>query len=65
MSFQQLSEAAQLKTQVVLGGGLVSTPWWASTLETVNLVASTIAVVCGAIIGLHGVWKLWKHYQKR
>lgn len=59
------SEAAQAKAQVVLGSALAATPWWASAVETVNYTASTIAVVCGALIGVHGVMRIVRSYVKR
>lgn len=50
----------QVKLEAVVGAGLVTTPVWASFLQNVSLIASTIAAITGAIIGLHAVWRLWK-----
>lgn len=51
--------------QVALGGALVATPWWASAMEIINYSASTVAVICGALIGIHGVFRIATHYLKR
>ena len=37
---------------------LLTTPFWANFLTTVNIVAATIASLCGAIVGLIGVWRI-------
>jgi hypothetical protein len=49
---------AQVKAEALIGAGLVTTPVWAIFLQDVSLIASTIAAVTGAIIGLHAVWRL-------
>jgi len=51
---------AQIKTQAAVGAGLVTTPLWVYLLQSAALIASTIAAVCGAILGLHAVWRLWR-----
>jgi hypothetical protein len=48
--------AASVRTAT--GAVLLTTPFWAEILYTVNVVAATIASVCGAIIGVTGVWRL-------
>ncbi len=50
--------ASSAKAQAAVGAALLATPWWASAMELVNYTASTFAVVCGAIIGGHGVWRI-------
>lgn len=50
----------QVKAEAVFGAGLVTTPFWALVFQDISLIASAIAAVCGAIIGLHAVWRLWK-----
>jgi hypothetical protein len=44
--------------QTAAGAVLLTTPFWAQLLYTVNIVAATIASVCGAIVGLGGVWRI-------
>jgi hypothetical protein len=39
---------------------LITAPWWVDVLQNVSLVGSTIAAVCGAIVGLHAVVRLWR-----
>lgn len=46
------------RIQTALGGLLFTNPWWADFLNDVAKGASWVAVVCGAIIGVHGVWKI-------
>lgn len=49
-----------VKAEALVGGALVTTPVWALVLHEVSLIASTVAAVCGAIVGLHAVYRLWK-----
>ncbi|HEX9465660.1 MAG TPA: hypothetical protein VGB82_23915 [Alphaproteobacteria bacterium] len=58
-----MSDSAQTrlaKAEAVLGGGLMTTPGWVVVFQDISLIASTLAAVCGAIVGLHAVWRLWK-----
>lgn len=57
-------EQGQAKLQVVVGSVLTATPWWASAIETTSLIAGMIAAVCGAIVGLHGVYKIVKGWSR-
>lgn len=52
--------AAQAKMEAGIGAALITTPFWVWLLQTTGLIASTIAAVCGAIVGIHAVWRLWK-----
>ena len=45
-------------TQATTGILLMTTPFWIHLLTTINLVAAAIASVCGATIGLIGVWRI-------
>lgn len=56
----QLTEQTIAKGQVIIGAGLMSTPWWATALQSVTLIASAVAAICGAIIGVCGVVQLWR-----
>jgi hypothetical protein len=51
------NEFAQTKIEAMTGGMLLTTPLWTVVLD-INLAASTIAAVCGAIIGVRAVWKM-------
>lgn len=42
------------------GTALVTTPFWVEILQDVNLIASTVAAITGAITGLVIVYRLWK-----
>jgi hypothetical protein len=45
---------AQTATRVVL----LTTPFWANFLYTVNIIAATIASLCGATVGVISVWRM-------
>lgn len=53
--------AAYAKTAT--GVVLLTTPFWAEVLYNVNIVAATVASLCGAVVGLIGVWRIIR--QKR
>ena len=52
--------AAQAKAEATIAGGLLTVAGLAHALQYVSLVASTIAAICGAIMGLHAVYRLVK-----
>lgn len=54
-----MSDSVQAKLEAAGGAALMTTPIWAMIMQDINLLASTIAAVCGAIIGIHAVWRLW------
>ena len=56
--------AAQMKAEAMIGAGLTTTPFWVWLLQSSSLVASTIAAVCGAIIAINAVWRMWKRGQR-
>jgi hypothetical protein len=51
------------KAEAMIGGALMTTPAWAVILNDVNIVASAVAAICGAVIGIHAVWRLWKRHR--
>jgi hypothetical protein len=55
---------AQAKAEVVVGGVLFATPLWSIVLQDVSLIASTVATICGAIVGVHAVWRLKRRTGK-
>jgi len=52
------TEMAQAKAQAVVGSVLVFSPAWVQAINTISLVASCIAAVGGAILAVHGVYKI-------
>jgi hypothetical protein len=46
--------------QTATGIVLLTTPFWAEVLYDIDIVAATIASVCGAIVGLVGVWRIFR-----
>jgi len=49
--------------QTATGIVLLTTPFWAEILYAVDVVAATIASICGAIVGVVSVWRIFR--QKR
>lgn len=47
------------KLEAAMGAALVPTPLWVILVQDVSMIAGMVAAVCGAIIGVHGVWRLW------
>ena len=47
-------------TQTATGIVLLTTPFWAETLYAVDVVAATIASICGAIVGVVSVWRIFR-----
>jgi hypothetical protein len=45
-------------TETVIGGTLLTSPYWAAWLHDINLFATTIATVGGAIMAIHGVVRI-------
>ncbi len=50
--------------EAALGAGLMTTPLWALVLHDVSMLASTVAAICGAIIGVHAVLRLWRQRRQ-
>lgn len=46
------------KLELGLGAALVPAPLWVVLVQDVSMIAGLITAVCGAIIGLHAVWRL-------
>jgi hypothetical protein len=55
---------AQAKVEATVGGILVATPLWAMLIQDISMIASAIAAVCGAIIGVHAVWRLVRRNRR-
>jgi len=57
--------AAGAYIQTATGFALAASPFWVNFLYTVNIVAATIAAICGAIVGLAGVWRITRRPRSR
>jgi len=55
---------AQMKAEAAFGSALATTPLWVLILNDISLVAGAIAAVCGAIVGLYAVWRIWKRSRR-
>lgn len=47
------------KTQLAVGAGLAAAPLWVTYAQNISIVAAMIAGVCGAILGVHAVFRLF------
>lgn len=56
-----MNESAQAKLQIIAGSALAGTPIWVIMLQDVSLIAGAVAAICGAIVGVHGVYRLWRN----
>lgn len=50
--------------EATVGGALFTTPAWVIFLNETSLIASTIAAICGAIVGIHAVYRLIKRRRE-
>lgn len=48
----------QARVDGITGGVLLTSPFWIPVLQSVNFIAGVIASVCGAVLGIHAVWRL-------
>lgn len=51
--------------QTATGVLLLTTPFWSEFLYTVNIIAATVASLCGATVGLIGVWQIVRRKRGR
>lgn len=58
-----MSDFVPIKVDAAIGTALVTTPVWNYYLQYVNEFASMIAAVCGAIVGLHAVYRIIKKWH--
>ena len=54
----------QAKIEAAVGGVLIATPLWARLIQDISMIASMVAAVCGAIIGVHAVWRLIRRHRR-
>ncbi len=59
------ASVAAAYVQTAAGVFLLTAPFWAQALYTVNIVAATIASICGAIVGLSGVWRIFRRARSK
>ena len=59
------NETPRAVAETVVGAGLLFTPLWAQLLTDVGLVASVVAQVAGAILGVYGVYRLLRDAANR
>lgn len=57
--------ATQAKIEAGIGVGLMTTPAWVFIIQDISLVASCIAAVCGAIIGMHAVYRIMRRSKQK
>ncbi len=61
-----MDSAVGAKSELIVGSVLMTTPLWVTLLREADLIASTIAAVCGAIIGIHAVYRLYcRHCEQK
>lgn len=53
------------KAEAAVSAVLMATPWWVSIIAEVNTIASAVAAICGAVVGIHAVYRIWKHNRKK
>lgn len=53
-------EIIKSSAETVAGVGLLFTPYWGQLLLDIGLIASVLAQVAGAIIGVYGVYRIIK-----
>ena len=49
---------AHAKVEAVTGVALAIAPLWVTYLNDVSVVLGFVASLCGAVIGMHGVYRL-------
>jgi predicted phage tail protein len=59
-----LAERIQSFFEALIGAALVSLPFWNHLVADLTAGFQLVAAACGAVIGLHGVWKIWSRYRR-
>jgi NADH:ubiquinone oxidoreductase subunit K len=65
-----MSDPSAAHTQVtaaaetVVGGVLVAAPWWVQLIGEINAILALVTALCGAIVGIVGVVRLWRTRRK-
>jgi uncharacterized membrane protein YqjE len=55
-----MDQIGDAKLQAVAGLSLMTTPVWVIWLQYIDFAFSAVAAICGAIIGIHAVWRLYR-----
>jgi hypothetical protein len=50
---------------VAVGSTLMTTPLWVQVVQSVSLVASMVAAVCGAVVGAHAVYRIIRRQNEK
>lgn len=53
------------KSEAFTGMAVATTPFWFVALHEVGILASAVAAVCGAIIGIHGVIRVYRQSKEK
>lgn len=56
----KLMDLSSPGVQTTLGGALVTSPWWVEFVNYISLIAGAVSMVTGAIIGVYGVYRIFK-----
>lgn len=56
-------ESTAIKVEAGVSAGLLTTPLWVIILNDVSWVAGVVASICGAIVGLHAVYRILKNWR--
>lgn len=57
------SDFIPIKIDAMISSALITTPVWNYYLQYVNEFFSLIAAICGTIVGVHAVYRMWKKYK--
>jgi hypothetical protein len=60
-----METVTRLKIETAASAGLASSPFWIEAMQNLNLIASTIAAVSGAIYGLYTMWRLYTIWREK
>ena len=57
------AERIQSFFETAVGAALMSLPFWNHLIADITTGAQFVAALCGAVIGLHGVYRIWRKYR--
>lgn len=61
----QIEGKGRAVVETVVGAGLASTPLWSHLLDEIIKGAQAVTALCGALIGLAGVYNLFLRSRRR
>lgn len=50
--------------ETAVGGVLIAAPWWVQLIGEINAILALVTALCGAIVGIVGVARLWRNRRK-